>query len=131
MQVVDYLPVHFETLGQTTIPAEIGGKFVIVTLAGEQYAIFAPYAMCTYHAQIVARFMQLRGMRGSLNTRGDRFHCSSDGWNVDGGGHWQRSPEGVLTLFGESTVYGGVDLDNLVSQLTGLAPLGARHLLVK
>ena len=131
MNVVDYVPVHYETLRQSAVPAEIEGKFVVVTLADEQYAIFAPYAMCTFHAQIVARFMRLRGYVGSLNPKGDRFHCRADGWNVDGGGHWHRSPEGRLTLFGESTVYGGVDLDNLVHRLSPLTPLSAVQLQVK
>lgn len=130
VEVVDFVSVYFETLRNQKVPATVDGKFVVITMAGERFAVFAPTQMCAFHAQIVARFMELRGHKGSLSVKGDRFTTNGVEISV-GGGHFELDGAGVLSLYGSSTVYGGVELSDLASELETQSGLGAKKVVVR
>lgn len=69
MNVVDYVTVYYEVLRGQTVPGEVDGKFIVLANDAERFAVLAPSAMCVFHAQIVARFLSLNGVHGSLNTK--------------------------------------------------------------
>jgi len=127
MNVVDYVTVYYEVLRGQTVPGEVDGKFIVLANDAERFAVLAPSAMCVFHAQIVARFLSLNGVHGSLNTKGDRFAFHDSSWSIEGGGHWERDDDGLLRIFGESEVYGGIELEVLAGELDADHALGAER----
>ena len=124
MNVVDYITVHYEVILDQAVPSELYGKFVVLTNEAESFAVFAPIEMGRFHAQIVARFLTLQGVAGTLNTKGDDFAFHDPRWTVQGGGHWERSIDGELRIFGDSDRYGGLLLEPLASELAAAKLLG-------
>ena len=129
LAVIDYSPVYFELLRKTSIPAQRGGKFVVLNDGQRRFAVFAPRELITYHANIVERFLWQRQIRGTYNAKGDVFHFAAPEWQVEGGGHWQLDEaQAVLRLFGQSTTYGSVDLPALAEALLRAQAFGGARI---
>lgn len=118
LTVVDYSEVYFVTLHDGEIPRKRDGKFVLLDNANDRYVIFSPRGLSRYHANIVDRFLGLRGIKGRYNAKRDAFLPESQDWEIVGGGHWTvDEDEGTLRLYGFSQAYGGVDLRELGEHL--------------
>lgn len=87
------------------------GKFVVLQNSNEQWIVFAPKEMVTFHAQIVERFFLSRGVVGDYNSKRDSYRIISDDWYIDGGGFWEIDSEtDSLILSGSSAAYGPANL---------------------
>ncbi|MBM4088568.1 MAG: hypothetical protein FJ276_03950 [Planctomycetes bacterium] len=116
--VVDYSDAFFVELRQEPVPGCRGGKFVQIAHRGDHYFVFSPRDLSPYHADIVERFLALRGVEGFYNEKGDLFQPESREWEVVGGAHWMLDEElRVLRVYGESLAYGRLDLDRVAQTL--------------
>ncbi len=114
LTVVDYSEVYSVILQDEEIPRKRDGKFVLLDDAHDRYVVFSPRGLSRYHANIVERFLGLRGIKGKYNVKKDVFLPESQDWAIVGGGHWTvDEDEGTLRLYGHSQAYGGVDLREL------------------
>ena len=124
--IVDYRQVYFVVLNNGHIPPRCRGKFVLVSNRDEQFAVFSPGGMSRFHADIVERFLSLRGVTGQYNAKRDHYNCNSSEWEIQGGGHWELDEEkGRLLIFGRSQAYGRVDLDELATRLLDAGGVGS------
>ena len=125
LTVVDYRQVYFVVLNNGPIPPRCGGKFVLIADRDEQFAVFSPQGLSRFHADIVERFLSLRGVPGHYNAKGDHYDCDSADWEIQGGGHWEMDEEqGRVRIFGRSLAYGGVDLEQLRLRLCQAGGVG-------
>ena len=116
--IVDYRQVYFVVLNNSHIPPRCKGKFVLISDHDEQFAVFSPQGMSRFHANIVERFLSLRGVTGQYNAKRDHYECNSSDWEIQGGGHWELDEEkGTLRIFGWSQAYGGIDLEEMAACL--------------
>ncbi len=95
------------------------GKFVQIRHDNDEYIVFAPKALCKYHAHIIEEFASDPGF--DLTTRrtnqGSFFHDLK--WRILGGGKMQIDVENrTLLLSGDSKVYGAFDRSVIVSRLS-------------
>jgi hypothetical protein len=116
LNVVDYIETFYEILQSAEVPNCVDGKLVMVANAQDRFCIFAPRALAPFHANIVDRFLTLRGVPGRYNHQRDEYWSGDPAWTVPGGAQF-RLEERRLDLFGFSLCYGGLDLDNLANQL--------------
>jgi hypothetical protein len=72
LSVVDYREVYYIVLNDDQIPRKCGGKFVLIENGDERFAVFSPKDLSRYHANIVERFLSLRGVPGYYNDKRDR-----------------------------------------------------------
>lgn len=84
-----------------------------------EYVVAAPYEEAAYHAEIVARFLESRGLRAyHLATDGQWCEVHEPGWKVLGGGHYRLKPgSGRPELGGRSQCYGAADHERLIRAL--------------
>lgn len=131
MTIVDYSAVYFASVGDGTTPPQREGKFVVMANGDDRYIVFSPRGMCTYHANIVERFLSSQGVRGAYSGKRDVFYPQSQEWDILGGGHWQLDEEaGTLRLFGSSQAYGRVDLQGLAVEVSAADGFVSGHQIV-
>jgi len=117
--IIDYSQVYFEELLNEAIPSKRGGKFVVMVCGSQRFAVFSPAELSKYHANIVERFLMRHGVRGNYNPKGDDFSFGSEKWSVEGGGHWYLDmDEDFIELWGNSQIYGSLDLGALAKELS-------------
>ena len=105
--VIDYSSMCFPK----KLPAQYGGKFVLLTHGNDQYCPFMPIECAGYHANIVDIFAKKHHLSGYYNDKRDHFYLTTDGWVVHGGGHWYLDrASSCLRIYGRSLAYGGLDL---------------------
>ena len=125
LTIIDYSEVFFVQMEQGVMPRQRDGKFVLVANHHELYAVFSPRGLSCYHANIIERFLTLRGLEGQYNTKRDVFHPDSPDWQILGGGLWKvDDDEGTLRLYGYSQAYGGVDLPVFAEEVRSADGLG-------
>jgi hypothetical protein len=123
--IIDYSEVCFIDLEETEIPRQRDGKFVLIANHHDVYAVFSPRALSRYHANIVERFLTLRGFGGHYNPKKDVFFPNSPDWQVLGGGFWKVDDDkGTLRVYGYSQAYGGVDLRAFAEEVRRAGGLG-------
>ena len=82
------------------------GKFVQLRWQGQEYLVFAPFKIHRYHNQIVAHFLQERGIAHHW-LDGERLAIDDPRIRVIGGGRFRLDPgRGSLALWDDSQVYG-------------------------
>ena len=118
LHVIDYSPVYFELFEETSIPQRRDGKFVFLTNSDDEFAVFAPRGMCSLHAHIVRRFLQLRKVPMTFDAVEGVCRPLASAWSVHGGGMWEFDGEaGILKLSGVSHAYGNVDLSQMARSI--------------
>lgn len=119
--LIDYSEIWYRRLAKTPMPDIRSGKFVQITNAEEEYVVLSPPEISKYHATIVERFCELRGIRGEYNPKRDYFFVQDSEWEVIGGGFWQLDMTGMtLRLSGASTGYGRFNDENLLRNIGSL-----------
>lgn len=120
--VIDYS--SSTTLPTPLPPQQSSGKFVVMQQVigqheGERFALFAPFAMAEYHANIVEQFAVEQQLNGRYNNKRDEFYLQSDDWQIEGGGLWQyQAEQNWLRIYGQSMAYGRIeDLNELATAL--------------
>jgi hypothetical protein len=95
------------------------GKFLQLRLDDTEYLLFAPQQRHRYHNQILAEFLQQRGIEHHWATP-ERLEVSSARVDVLGGGRFRVDErEGLLELWDDSHAYGRFqeqDLKKRISQ---------------
>lgn len=89
------------------LPASVSeGKFVQIVVENREYLVFAPFVRHRFHNQILAEFLDARGIPTIWASQSELVFCST-GLKVLGGGRYRADPESrVLKLWDESTAYG-------------------------
>ena len=118
LNVIDYSHLHYVLLHDDRIPPRREGKFVVMKNGDKRHVVFSPRGLSVFHANIVERFLNERGITGQYNAKRDVFYFLSSEWEVEGGGHWSLDETGgSLCISGKSLAYGSVDLEELALQL--------------
>jgi hypothetical protein len=119
--LIDYSEIWYRYLAKTSLPESRSGKFVQIRNDEEEYVVLSPSELSKYHANIVGRFCELRGIRGEYNPKRDYFFVQDSEWEVVGGGFWQLDTMGrTLRLSGASAGYGIFDDENLLKDIGSL-----------
>jgi hypothetical protein len=123
--VMDYTTLYFTAVAGTSVPEEVTGKFIQVRSGPTTYVVFSPKAYTKYHAHVLERFCQDKGLEGAWDTAGERFTVTDRAWEVLGGGKFDLDTKRrMLRLYGDSMAYGRFDergLRDALASLPGLA----------
>ena len=117
---IDYTGKMPQSQPETSDPRAVrGGKFVQIRHDDDEYIVFAPKALCKYHAHIIEEFASDPGF--DLTTRrtdqGSYFHDLK--WRILGGGKMQIDIENrTLLLSGDSKAYGAFDRSVIITKLS-------------
>ena len=121
--LIDYSEVWYRRLAKTSLPDIRSGKFVQIRNDEDEYVVLSPPELSKYHATIVERFCELRGIRGEYNPKRDYYFVKDSEWVVIGGGFWQLdTTRRTLRLSGASTAYGRFDNENLLKNIKAVDP---------
>lgn len=104
---IDYFPP--EEIEDNNSPSGIReGKFVQLRRGDDQFIVFAPTALFTYHAHIVEKFAEEMGI--SIYKGENTITFRDPEWRIVGGGR-MRVDHGSKTvkLWGSSQAYGNFD----------------------
>jgi hypothetical protein len=92
------------------IPEKSAGKFVQLRAAFGEYLVFAPLHVSRYHADIIERFCNMRGIPGIYRDTEKRFEILDGDWCVIGGGKFMiDTKQRKIRLFDNSMAYGKFD----------------------
>lgn len=93
------------------VPAERGGKFVVLQNLAEEHLVLAlEFEQCPFHAIVVSRFCEIPEIGVAGRMVRDRFVIDTPDWRVAGGGAWFRDDAAkTFALSGRSMVYGSVE----------------------
>jgi Janus/Ocnus family (Ocnus) len=118
---LDYSTEYYSTLSGTHVPAKRTGKFVQIRHGQTEYLLFSPKEFTRYHADIVKRFCDERGIDGFLNTTVKSFEIYDPDWMVIGGGKFELdSAEKHLRLYDDSMAYGRFDAKGLKKKILSI-----------
>jgi hypothetical protein len=100
------------------LPATVSeGKFVQLVMEHREYLLFAPAARHRFHNQILAEFLDARGVPTIWVSESELVFCQP-GLRVLGGGRYRADPAGrELRLWDESSAYGRYDDEGLAKRL--------------
>lgn len=105
---IDYSQIASQIAG-CSMNSRREGKAVVICNDVERYIVFAPLDFCRLHSDIVNRFFELRRIR--TREVGDQILPIIDSWKILGGCHFEIDDDShTLSLFSDSTAYGGVDV---------------------
>jgi hypothetical protein len=118
-KVIDYSEIYFGTIIKQPKPGRRAGKFIQIFHDGTEYIVLSPAKLSIFHANILERFCQTRGISGRYRTKKmDSFEVPDDALDLKGGGRWEIDDEKkVITLSGTSVVYGPFDRKGLKEKI--------------
>jgi hypothetical protein len=115
---VDYSELWFCRIRKGSLPSVRSGKFILVADSSSRWAVFSPAELSAYHAVIAERFFASQGVAGHYDAARKKFLPAGRDWRILGGGMWNcDSDAGTLWIYGQSAVYGGVDITSLAQSL--------------
>ena len=105
------------------VPDKIAGKFVqIRNDSAEEYLVFSPKELSRYHADIVGRFCDERGIPGVYHNALKCFDIHDPEWVVIGGGKFERDRiKKQLRLYDDSMAYGKFNGHGLKEKILSLS----------
>jgi len=115
------------------IPAVRQGKFLHLVVGGEdELLVLSPYELSTFHAQILERYCVLNGVEGRFIRKPELYEVVGADIEIIGGGHWKLDEaQLLLTLFGESTIYGKFGVEGLQRKVQDLLEYENYKILIK
>jgi hypothetical protein len=114
---VDLAPAAYARADEPLPPIR-SGKFVQLFHGDDEHLVFSPKEQSVFHADIVSRYLQPMGVRGTWNSQRDAWHLSDPAWRILGGGHFKlNSNSRMLALFGVSLAYGPFDRTGMLERL--------------
>ena len=117
---VDYSELWFSEIQKGDLPPIRSGKFILVAGSDSRWAVFSPAELSPYHAVIAERFFASQGVPGRYDSAKKKFLPTGREWRVLGGGMWHCNADArTLWIYGQSAVYGGVDIRALAESLEG------------
>ena len=129
VEIIDYSSVYYTA--KEGPPPQRQGKFVVLDNSPQRFIVFSPIELSGFHANIAERFFRDQSVTGHYNSKNDHYYIDCEEWIIQGGGHWQLDEgEGTLEIFGVSMAYGGVDLEEVASQLERAQAFGGVSILV-
>jgi len=132
---IDYSATYFKTIAKKHLPSRRSGKFVQIInhSTNDEYLVLSPKELSVYHANIVERFCLLNGdIPGSYNAKKDYFEIHDPDWEVTCGGVWAIDEENkILTIGGESKMYGQVNGTELKKKITAMKDMDLHTQIVK
>jgi len=115
------------------MPAVRQGKFVHLVEGGEEeLLVLSPYELSMFHAQILERYCNLKGVEGRFIRKPELYEVIGADIKIIGGGHWKLDEaQFQLALFGESTIYGGFGVEGLEGKVRALLEYENYKILIK
>jgi len=111
--------VHYPQPSQSEGP--IQGKFLQLTLRGQEYLLFAADSAHRYHNQILAQFLGDRGIAHHWRNE-QELEVTDGACRVIGGGRFRADPhQATLDLWDDSHVYGRFTEDGLAAGIAKTA----------
>ncbi len=119
---IDYsgkMPEYKTESGKT--PAVRSGKFVQIRHDDDEYIVFAPKALCKYHAHIVEEFANDPGFDLTIMRNNQGSFFDDIDWRIIGGGKMLiDTGNRILQLGGDSKAYGAFDRSVIVTKLSSV-----------
>lgn len=104
---IDYFPPE-GIEGRNSLSGIREGKFVQLRKGDDQFVVFAPTALFTYHAHIVEKFAEEMGI--SIYKGENTITFRDPEWKIVGGGKMRVDPGSkTVMLWGSSQAYGNFD----------------------
>ncbi|HUI44606.1 MAG TPA: hypothetical protein VL122_01280 [Nitrospirota bacterium] len=119
--LIDYIPFYYSSLSKAPAPPVITGKFVQIRNGDTLYLVFSPGELSKYHANIVERFCNDKGLEGSYDSERKRYDMSDHDWIVAGGGKFAIDRmQKTIKLYDDSMAYGKFDTKKLKDAIKSL-----------
>lgn len=116
LEITDYPRV-----ASTDMPSRLEGKFVQLVFQDCEHLVFAPFMLHGYHNQILARFLDERGISHRWRNP-EVLDVETPALRVIGGGRYEVDVEAkTLSLWDNSQVYGRFDSHGLRDKISGAA----------
>ena len=108
--ILDYAEIFYRNKAGIKKPQRRTGKFVQIKHEDMEYLIFSPKEFTRYHADLVQKFCQDKGVDGSYNEQIKRYDTHDPSWIITGGGKFEiDDEEKSLRLYDNSMAYGRFD----------------------
>lgn len=118
---VDYSETYYSNAAKTDVLDKYAGKFVQIRNDSTEYLILSPKEFIRYHADIVERFCNERGIKGVYNSAIKRFDIHDPAWVVAGGGKFEIDKiKKHLRLYDNSMTYGRFDSKRLREKILSI-----------
>ena len=119
-------------LSSKAMPEKSAGKFVQLRTASGEYLIFALQHVSRYHADIIERFCNERGIPGIYRDTEKRFEILDDDWSVIGGGKFMiDTKRRHIRLFDNSMAYGKFDGNGMKKKILADGQFPGYNVLIK
>jgi hypothetical protein len=116
--ILDYAEIFYRNKAGLKKPKRRAGKFVQIKHEDTEYLIFAPQEFTRYHADLVQKFCQDKGVDGSYNEQIKRYDMHDPSWIIIGGGKFEiDDEENSLRLYDNSMAYGRFDSRGLKKKI--------------
>ncbi len=104
--LVDYNG-FFHQRAEDAVPDRLTGKFVQIRNGETEYLIFATKDVAPYHADLLEKFCEERGIPGMYVKERKRYDIHDPDWVIVGGGKFEidKGKKSVL-LYDDSMAYG-------------------------
>jgi hypothetical protein len=117
----DYSRKYYRGIG-AALPDKIAGKFVQMQNDSAEFLVISPKEFARYHADIVGRFCDERGIPGVYNNALKRFDIHDPEWVVTGGGKFERDRiKKQLRLYDDSMAYGKFNGQGLKKKILSIS----------
>jgi hypothetical protein len=127
----DYSRIYYREIG-VALPDKIAGKFVQMQNDSAEYIVFFPRKVSRYHADIVKRFCDERGISGVYNNALKRFDIHDPEWTVVGGGKFAIDRmKKQLRLYDDSMAYGKFNGQGLKEKIRSLSVFSGYNVLIE
>ncbi len=108
--ILDYSDFFYRKKAGIKKPKKRVGKFVQIKHKDTEYLVFSPKEYTRYHADLVQKFCQEKGIDGSYNEQIKRYDIHDTSWQITGGGKFEIDDEKrCLRLYDNSMAYGRFD----------------------
>lgn len=130
--LINYAEEYFKKAQGGTIPVRWGGKFVLVNSDKDEFLILSPKELTPYHADIVQRFSEEKGLAGTFHKPQKRFDIEEPGWAVNGGGKFEIDVAiKTLRFYDNSMAYGRFEAKALMENVESVKELSGYRIKIE
>jgi hypothetical protein len=120
-KMIDYTDFYYEKISGIPKPLRRAGKFVRIRHKDAEYLVFSPKEFTRFHADLVEKFCQEKGIYGFYNNEQKKYDIYDASWTILGGGKFEIDEnEKVLRLYDNSMAYGKFDPAGLREKISSL-----------
>ncbi|HTR44071.1 MAG TPA: hypothetical protein VMH06_00065 [Thermodesulfovibrionales bacterium] len=117
--VVDYSGYYYSIVAKRPVPGILRGKFVLIRKGATEYLVLSPREFTPYHADIVERFCNEKGIEGTYEKGKKRYDIDDPAWVIAGGGKFEIDRvKRSVRFYDDSMAYGKFEGGGLREQVS-------------